>query len=92
MINHNRQETSSLIRNTNLEKRPTLPLPNMLLTQSDTHIAKFLFRNRTWFTMTDLSRLHVALISWSATEKSRSDGMLVPQIITGLLANEDNNG
>ena len=52
-----------------MEERPTFPLPNMLLTQSDTHIANFLFRNRTWFTMSDLNRPHLALISRSATER-----------------------
>ena len=52
--------------------------------------ANVLFRNRTWFTMSDLSRPHLALISWSATEKSCSDSLLVPR--TRLLANRDNNG
>ena len=63
-------------KNTELGRKTNTP-PTQHATQTKRYTnSKILFRNRTWFTMTDLSRLHVALISWSATEKSRSDGML----------------
>ena len=59
-------------------RRPTYPLLNMILTESDTRIAKSWIRNRTWFTMSDLNPPHLALISCLATEKSSLDGVLVP--------------
>ena len=61
-----------VIKTQSLEER--LPLPNMLLIQSDTHSKISMFRNRTWFPMSVVSRSPLALISWIATEKSRSDG------------------
>ena len=64
-----------VIETQSLEER--LPLPNMLLIQSDAHRAKCLCsETQLWFTVSEVNRSPLALISWIATEKSRSDGIL----------------